>query len=124
MKLHLTHTAGRNIIRSHAPGRVVIDECTYTRSLVVTPGHILDAWRPQTFADLAEVDFEELGRLRPQIVLLGTGTRLRFPDPRLTRGLSRAGIGIEVMDTGAACRTYNILVGEDREVVAGLLLAD
>ena len=60
--------------------------------------------------------------LKPEILLLGTGAQLRFPHPRLYRQLIAAGIGMECMDTAAACRTYNILMGEDRKVVAGILL--
>ena len=67
-------------------------------------------------------DVPQLAALEPEIVLLGTGSRLRFPHPRLTAALARARIGLEVMDVQAACRTYNILAGEGRHVLAALLL--
>ncbi len=63
-----------------------------------------------------------LAELKPEVVLLGTGTRLRFPHPRLTRALTDAGIGVEVMDTPAACRTFNILAAEGRKVLAAVIL--
>jgi uncharacterized protein len=65
-----------------------------------------------------------LAELRPEVVILGTGVKLRFPPPSLTRALVEANIGLEVMDTGAACRTYNILMGDGRRVVAALLMIE
>jgi uncharacterized protein len=91
-------------------------------SVLVTPEQVLD-WAPAAFAELAEAHFARIAELRPEVVLLGTGARLRFPPSALTAPLARAGIGLEVMDVQAACRTYNILAAEDRIVVAALLLA-
>ena len=79
------------------------------------------AWEAASFEALSEEHFAGLAALAPEIVLLGTGPRLRFPHPRLTRPLTGARIGLEVMDLNAACRTYNILVSEDRRVAAALL---
>jgi uncharacterized protein len=76
-----------------------------------------------SFAALAEADFERIAALGPEVVLLGTGARLRFPHPRLSAPLARAGIGLEVMDLQAACRTYNILAAEERIVAAALVFA-
>ena len=73
------------------------------------------------FDALAEVHFAVLAALKPEVVLLGTGSRLRFPSPRLTAALARAGIGLEVMDVQAACRTFNILAEEERRVAAALV---
>ena len=75
-----------------------------------------------SFEALDASDFERLRDLRSEVVLLGTGNRQRFPHPRLTRPLSDARIGLEVMDTQAACRTYNILVAESRKVAAALFV--
>ena len=77
---------------------------------------------PQGFDALAEADFERLLETSPEIVLLGTGATQRFPHPRLTAPLHRARVGLEVMDTRAACRTYNILVAEGRNVTAALIV--
>ena len=77
---------------------------------------------PATFADLTPAHFDRLGANQPELVIFGSGQRLRFPSPGLLRGLIERGIGVETMDTMAACRTYNILAGEGRKVVAALLL--
>ena len=78
-------------------------------------------WSAPDFAHLTAENFAELANLGVEIVLLGTGTRQRFPHPRLTAALSRAHVGLEVMDTKAACRTYNSLVAEERRVALALL---
>lgn len=122
MKIHLEIGIGQNLIRAYAPGRITVNEEVYTRSLVVTPQHILPEWPPETFADLLEEHFETIVALRPEVVLLGTGGKLVFPAPSVTRALVDAKIGLEVMDTGAACRTYNILMSDDRKVAAALLM--
>ncbi|MFL6621583.1 MAG: Mth938-like domain-containing protein [Sulfurifustis sp.] len=121
MKIQLESGAGRNIIRSYTAGRITVNQEVFTGSLIVTPDRIIGDWRPQAFADLTAADFDTISRLNPEVVLLGTGARLQFPAPALTRVMVVANIGFEVMDTGAACRTYNVLMAEGRTVVAALL---
>jgi uncharacterized protein len=77
---------------------------------------------PATFDALQAAHFDALLELQPEVVLFGSGSQLRFPHPRLYQALSKARIGVECMDTPAACRTYNILMSEDRKVVAMILL--
>lgn len=115
-------TAGGNAIRSYASGNVTINQDVYTTSLIITPERIVADWRPERFSDLRASDLDVVIDLQPEVVLLGTGTRLRFPTPALTRPLVLAQIGFEVMDTGAACRTYNVLMSEGRRVAAALLI--
>ena len=122
MKLHLQNSGTANTIRAHAPGEVRINDAVYLRSLIVMPTRLVPDWGPTTFAGLNPDHFETIAQLRPELVLLGTGTRLVFPHPRLTLSLIQAGIGLEAMDTAAACRTYNILMGEGRAVAAALIL--
>ena len=124
MKIHLESGLGQNLIRAYAPGRITINEEVYTTSLIVTPGQVVTAWPPVSFADLLAGHFEMIVPLRPEVVILGTGTRLQFPAPSLTRSLVEAGIGLEVMDTGAACRTYNFLMSDGRRVAAALLMIE
>jgi uncharacterized protein len=93
----------------------------HTGSIVVAPDAAVQAWTAASFDSLSDSDFAALLNLSPELVLLGTGTRQRFPHPRLTRALTEARIGIEVMNTAAACRTYNILMSEGRRVVAAFL---
>lgn len=124
MKIHLESGAGQYAIRRYAPGEVTVNETTFTASMIVTPKRLISDWPPGNFDDLAASHIEMLARLEPEVVLIGTGLRLRFPLPGLFESLMRARIGYEIMDTGAACRTYNILMGERRRVVAGLLMIE
>ena len=94
----------------------------YDRSIVVFAEAVLSDWNVASFAELSEAHFAYFLALKPEILLLGTGTQQRFPHPRLYRALTDAGIGVECMNTPAACRTYNILVAEDRRVIAAILL--
>ena len=89
-------------------------------NLVVLPDRV-EQWAARSFDQLTAEDFAFLKELKAEIVLLGTGSRQRFPHPRLSAELAQAGIGLEVMDLQAACRTYNILVAEERKVAAALL---
>ncbi|MDE2344566.1 MAG: Mth938-like domain-containing protein [Betaproteobacteria bacterium] len=111
----------RYAITGHGPGFVLVNDERVETSLVVSGERILREWATD-FASLAEIHFEQLLSFEPELVLLGTGAVFRFPHPPLTRPLVEAGIGLEVMDTQAACRTYAVLASEGRHVVAGLLI--
>jgi uncharacterized protein len=124
MKIHLESGDGRYAIRRYAAGEVAVNEIVYTASLIVTPQQVIADWPPRDFGSLTAEHFEAVLGLRPEVVLLGTGRRLRFPPPALLAGLMRERIGYEVMDTGAACRTYNILMAEGRRVAAALLMIE
>ena len=121
MKLHLSNTSGIHTFTGYGEGYVMVDRQRHARSLVVMPDRVLTEWGPASFDGLAVEDFTRLVELAPEIVLLGTGNRLRFPPPELLRTLNAARIGLEVMDIPAACRTYNILAAEERKVAAALL---
>lgn len=120
MKLQQDDRNGLNQFTAFAVGEVRINGEICTGSLLVTPERI-EAWRPVSFDDLAEADFARALELVPEVVLLGTGSNLRFPHPALYRGLMAARIGVEVMDSRAACRTFNILCEEGRRVLVLLL---
>lgn len=120
MKLHEAKSAGSNLFTAHGDGHVDINKVRHEGSLIVTADTI-QPWPPADFAALAPEHFEQLLALQPEVVIFGSGRTLRFPHPRLTAALTNAGIGVEVMDNNAACRTYNILLAEDRQVVAALL---
>lgn len=122
MKLHLAAATGQNRFTGYGMGYVMVNNVRHERSLIVLPDRIVEHWEVADFDALAPEHFEFLLSLQPEIVLLGTGSRLRFPDPRLTQCLAAARVGLETMDTNAACRTYNILMAEGRKVVAALLL--
>jgi uncharacterized protein len=90
--------------------------------VIVTREAVLDGWRPPAVDALAIGDFEALLALQPEVVLLGTGARQRLPPPALYADFAARGIGLEVMDNRAACRTYNVLLGESRDVAVALIL--
>lgn len=120
MKLHLARSDGRNAITGYGDGYVEINHQRFERSLVVLPDRVIADWQTATppgaqcLAALAPLDVE--------ILLIGTGDRLQFPSAQALRPLIEARRGFEVMDTRAACRTYNILLAEDRRVAAALVL--
>lgn len=109
-------------IRSYGADGVQIGDRTLRASVIVSAERLVEDWRPTGVEALIAADFEPVLSLQPEVVLLGTGMRLKFPDHRVLTALHAARVGIEVMDTGAACRTYNVLLGEGRRVVAALLL--
>ena len=110
------------LIRAYAAGQVSVNEDVLTRSLIISPHQLINDWPPQTFEELTASHLISAAALQPEILLLGTGAQLRFPHPSLLADLHSQGIGIEVMDTAAACRTYNILVSEGRRVTAALMM--
>ena len=121
MKLHQTRAQGQNLFTGYGPGYVSVNGARWEVSVIVLADQI-QRWNVPGFEALTEGSFASLAELRVEIVLLGSGARLRFPHPRLTQALSKAGVGFEVMDTQAACRTYNILQDEGRRVAAALLI--
>jgi uncharacterized protein len=121
LKFHLS-TAEGNVFTGHGDGFVRLGIVEYRENIVVTPEKIITGWAPRGFDALAPEDFATLADLAPEVVLLGTGAAIRFPHPRLTRALTDARIGLEVMDTPAACRTFNILSAEGRKVVVAILI--
>lgn len=122
MKFHLTRSGGRNLFTGYGEGYVAVNDQRFEHHLLVAPDHAIVEWSAQSFDALAPEHFAELLELQPEIVILGTGPTLRFPHPRITQPLSAAAIGFEAMDTKAACRTYNILMAEGRQVVAAILV--
>ena len=122
MKFHLQTSAGTNLFTSHGSGYVTVNGVRYTKSVLVTPQRIIDDWPATDFDSLCDVHFEQFLGLKPDLIVLGTGAVLRFPRPQLSSCLHAARIGLEVMDNAAACRTYNILCAEGRNVIAAILL--
>jgi uncharacterized protein len=121
MKLQLTRPTGSgNLISGYGDDHVLVNGARHDMSLLVTADAVLP-WPVAGFESLAQAHFEAIVALAPDLVLLGTGPRLRFPAAPLTAALVQAGIGLEVMDLRAACRTFNVLRAEERRVAAALL---
>jgi uncharacterized protein len=123
VKFQPDHLAGTNVLTRHAPGELWVGNVRFAHSLLVPWVGEVQPWAPQGPEDLAAEHFEAVRALQPELVIFGSGPRLKFVSPALMRGLIEAGIGVETMDTAAACRTYNVLVTEGRRAVAALLLA-
>jgi uncharacterized protein len=121
LKLHADAPTRLNTVTGYGPGFIEVNQSRFEGQLLLLPDAPVQPWQVAAFDQLRAEDFDALLPLRPEIVLLGTGRRQRFPHPRLTATLARAGIGVEVMDTAAACRTYNILMSEGRRVLAAFL---
>lgn len=123
MKLQADRIEGTNAIARHGPDGVIVNG-KVLRSSVVVPwqGEVKD-WPVDSFESLTTAHFQALADLKPELVIFGSGPRIRFASPGLMRPLIEARIGIETMDTAAACRTYNVLLAEGRSVVAALLFS-
>ena len=122
MKLQRDTLADRNLITAYGAGHVDINRQRHEASLVLLPDQLHTGWAAGGFDALGASDFQLIAALAPEIFLLGTGARQRFPAPALLRPLIEARIGYEIMDLAAACRTYNVLMLEGRRVAAALLL--
>lgn len=122
MKLHLANPGDTKLFTAHGTDHVMVNGERYDHSIAVLAEEVRNDWAVADFDALSAAHFDYFLALKPDVLLLGTGARQRFPHPRLYRSLTDAGIGVECMDTPAACRTYNILVAEDRKVVAAILI--
>ncbi len=112
----------QNVIGAYEPGRIRINSRWYTQSLCLSPTSLLIDWPPQSIAGLRQEHMDSLIAMRPKLVLLGTGDEIVFPPAELFQVLIEQGIGYEIMNTAAACRTYNMLMSESRKVAAGLII--
>ena len=123
MKLKLAQAQGQNTFTAYGEGYVSVNAVRHLGNLVVLPDRLIADWTQASFETLSTSDFELLAALDAEIILLGTGAQLRFPRAELLQPLIKAQRGLEVMDSQAACRTYNVLAGEGRKVAAALILA-
>ena len=109
-------------INAYGPGWIAVNGQRMEHSLIVSSQGRLENWNCNSVESLSQEHFDRLAEDQPELVVFGSGSRLRFVSPALLRGLIAKGIGVETMDTMAACRTYNILAGEGRKVVAALIV--
>jgi uncharacterized protein len=118
----LEASTGANLIRAYSDVEIRIGERSVRSSCIVTAEELVTDWGPATFADLRPSHLEALLRLAPQLVILGTGMTQQFAPLPVRDALAARGIGLEAMQLGAACRTFNVLVQEERRVAAALFL--
>jgi uncharacterized protein len=110
-------------IRRYEPGRIILgDSQVIEASLIIIPEHLITDWRPTNFDDLKAEDFTPFREIRPEIALLGTGDKMHLVGREIRAFFADMGMGLEVMDTAAACRTFDVLASEDRSVAAALLM--
>jgi uncharacterized protein len=122
MKFQPETLPGANPITRQQPGCVWVGPRPYTHSVVVPWSGEVEPWPVSGVAGLDAAHFERIAALHPEVVIFGSGQRLEFTSPALLRSLIEAGIGVETMDTAAACRTYNVLLSEGRKVLAALIV--
>ena len=121
MKLHLDHCAAQNLFTAYGAGFVQVNTTRYEHSVIVTGGSV-EMWDVTDLDSPGAMSYLRLVDMRPEIIIIGSGAKFRFPAPATLRPLIEARIGHEVMDTAAACRTYNILLTEGRNVLAALIV--
>ncbi len=109
-------------IKAYKPGYIQVNEKVFTHSIVISAEKLVTDWQPQSITELTSQHLDVIAAMQPTILLLGTGTSLQFPDITLYGHLINQNIGVEIMDTSAACRTYNALTAENRNVVAALII--
>lgn len=122
MKLQSDPHSGANTITGYGDGYVEINKIPYAHAVLLSSDGAISNWSAQAFDSLEASHFAQMVDLKPELILIGTGSRQRFPKPELLKSLIEAKIGFEIMDSQAACRTYNILVGEGRQVVLALIV--
>ena len=111
-------------INAYEPGSILIGNDRFVSSVIITPSNVVKNWQPQSFADIAPHHLDQILDMKPEVILLGTGRRQHFPESDFFLNITKLNIGTEVMDTGAACRSYNILLQEGRNVAAALLMIE
>jgi uncharacterized protein len=122
MKFSEDNNSENNNIRNYGKGFIQIKEKQVNTSVVIGAQRLISDWEPNTFADLKAEHCEILFIHKPDVIILGTGKRQCFPERDILRLFAQQQIGVEVMDTASACRTFNILLSEDRNVVAALFM--
>lgn len=122
MKFQAEDNQAAYTVSAHGPGFVEINRVRFEAGVCVSGDSAPEPWGEHGFAALTERDFARLAERRPELVIVGTGATQRFAPPTLLRALIQRGIGFEFMNTAAACRTYNVLVGEGRRALAALVV--
>jgi len=122
MKIDRVTAEGRNVFTAYDEGWVEVSGRRHSANLVVSGERVVPGWTAGGLEGIQPAEIEALAAMRPEILLLGSGRAFRFPEPSLLAPLHAARIGVEVMDTRAACRTYNILLAEGRGVVAAIIV--
>jgi uncharacterized protein len=122
MEISLDTNQSTYQLRAYQAGKIQVNQTWFEHSIIIAPEKLISDWPPQTLNDLQTEHFSAIIELNPTLVILGSGNTLIFPSPALLAPFYNKQIGVEIMDTSAACRTYSILAAEGRNVVAALLI--
>lgn len=122
MELSRSDAEGANLIKSLGPGEFRVNDVLYTRSIIVTADKVVDGWTRNSVRELTIEDFQYIAEFDAEIIIVGTGSTLIFPDRKLLQPFVDRKCGYEFMNSYSACNTFNILVGDGRKVVAALLV--
>lgn len=122
MKFSEDFNAGSQVINRYDDTSITINEKTFNHSLIVSNFELIENWPVDDIKKLSSQSLQTILELQPEVIIIGTGKQILFPPPESYSSVINQGIGIEFMDTGAACRTYNVLLSEDRKVAAGIIL--
>jgi uncharacterized protein len=122
LKLQSDPHSGANTITGYGLGYVEINQTPYSHAVLISSDGAISQWPVLSFEGLEPSHFDQMVELKPELILIGTGNKQRFPRPELLKTLIFAKVGFEIMDSQAACRTYNILVGEGRQVLLALIV--
>jgi len=122
MKFSEDYAIGTNVIRSFTDSSIDVNNKSYNKSLIVGNHILIDDWEITHIGDMKPQHWQKLLQYKPEVILMGTGKILKFPHPSTYAPAIEMGIGVEFMDSVAVCRTYNVLVSEDRQVIAGIIL--
>lgn len=123
MKLHLTTSDSQHLITGYGDDYIAVNDRRYASNMIVTPNEMVADWYTGSLKSIAIDDFAEIIRLKPEVLILGTGATHQFIHPKHYANLTEQNIPLECMTTAAACRTYNILMSEGRNVAAAILLS-
>lgn len=121
--LDLDNNQSRYQIRAYKPGTLRVNDKTITDSIIITANELIENWQPHTIQELTAESLTPIITLKPDILLIGTGATLVFPPSEIYGHIINLGIGVEIMDTSAACRTFNALTAENRKVAAALIIS-
>ena len=122
MKLSSDSNPSANLVRAYGPGYFVVNDERHDTSIILSPDRLQTCERIRRLSDIDSEVLAEISDFAAEVILIGTGARHQVPDPEVMSRLTGLGAGVEAMRTDAACRTYNVLVAEDRRVVALLML--
>jgi len=122
MKLSEDYSAGSHIIQSYENNSIVVNNQCFTRSFLISNTSLNENWGVDDIEQMTHEHWHDIIKLKPEVILMGTGEKIIFPHPSSYAPAIEQGIGVEFMDTRAACRTYNILLAEDRFIIAGIIL--